>query len=142
MYVKGFRNFISQGNIVSLAIAVVIGSAFTAVVSALVADLITPLIAAIAGKPNFAGLKFTLHNSTFLYGSFINALLSFLIIAAVVYYVIVAPMVRITTRFQKHKEATTRDCPECLSTIPIAATRCMYCTTQVPPIAPVSPYSR
>jgi large conductance mechanosensitive channel len=137
--VKGFRNFISQGNIVSLAIAVVIGTAFTAVVSAAVADLITPLIAAIAGKPNFGGLMFTLHNSTFHYGLFINALLSFLIIAAVVYYLVVAPMVRLTARFQKKADATTRDCPECLSTIPIAATRCMYCTTQVPPVTPTVP---
>jgi large conductance mechanosensitive channel len=133
MYVKGFRNFIARGNLIDLAVAVVIGTAFTAVVTALVADLITPLIAAIAGKPNFSALKFTVHNSTFLYGSFINALLSFLIVAAVVYYLIVAPMAKVTALFRRQAEITTRDCPECLSTIPIAATRCMYCTTAVAP---------
>ncbi len=131
---KGFREFITRGNLLELAIAVVIGTAFTAVVTALVADLITPLIAAIAGKPNFSALKFTVNHSTFLYGSFINALLSFLIIAAVVYFLIVAPMARLTARFKKVAEVTTRDCPECLSTIPIAATRCMYCTTVVSPV--------
>jgi large conductance mechanosensitive channel len=131
--VRGFRGFITRGNLIELAIAVVIGTAFTAVVTALVADLITPLIAAIAGKPDFSKLTFTVNHSTFLYGSFINALLSFLIIAAVVYFLIVAPMTRITARFTKQAEATTRECPECLSTIPIAATRCMYCTTVVSP---------
>jgi large conductance mechanosensitive channel len=132
--VKGFRDFMSRGNLIELAVAVVIGTAFTAVVTALVADLITPLIAAIAGKPNFSALKFTVHNSTFLYGSFINAALSFAIIAAVVYFVIVSPMARVTARFQRNVEVTTRDCPECLSTIPIAATRCMYCTVGVAPV--------
>jgi len=132
--VKGFRNFLSRGSLIDLAVAVVIGTAFTAVVTALVADLITPLIAAIAGKPNFAALQFTVHKSTFLYGSFINAALTFLIVAAVVYYLIVAPMAKITARFQKAAEVTTRDCPECLSTIPIAASRCMYCTSQVAPV--------
>jgi large conductance mechanosensitive channel len=132
-YVKGFRTFISRGNLIDLAVAVVIGTAFTAVVTAIVADLITPLIAAIAGKPEFSKLTFTVHRSTFLYGSFINALLSFLIIAAVVYYLIVAPMAKISARFQKDVEVTTRDCPECLSTIPIAASRCMYCTAVVGP---------
>src|SRR5271169_1474590 len=123
MYVKGFRDFLSRGNIIDLAVAVVIGTAFTAVVTAVVADLITPLIAAIVGKPSFASLKFTVHNSTFLYGSFINALLTFLIVAAVVYYLIFAPMAKVSARFHKNVEVTTRDCPECLSTIPIAATR-------------------
>ena len=137
MSVKGFRNFITRGNLIELAVAVVIGTAFTAVVTAIVADLITPLIAAIGGKPNFASLKFTVHNSTFLYGNFINALLSFLIVAAVIYYLIIAPMTRITTRLARQVEITTRDCPECLSSIPIAATRCMYCTSQVPPVSPV-----
>jgi len=103
-------------------------------VTAVVADLITPLIAAIAGKPDFSRLTFTIHNSTFKYGAFFNALLSFLIIAAVVYYLIVAPMATITARFQRNVEATTRDCPYCLSTIPIAALRCMYCTSQVTPV--------
>lgn len=134
MYVKGFRNFISRGNLIDLAVAVVIGTAFTAVVTAIVADLITPLIAAIGGQHDFSGLTFTVHGSTFKYGAFINALLSFLIIAAVVYFLIVAPMAKITARFHREAEVTTRDCPECLSTIPIAATRCMYCTTVVAPV--------
>jgi large conductance mechanosensitive channel len=132
---KGFRNFISRGNLIDLAVAVVIGTAFTAVVAALVADLITPLIAAIAGQPSFGNLAFTIHKSTFKYGAFINALLSFLIVAAVVYYLIVAPMAKITARFQRKVEVTTRDCPYCLSTIPIAASRCMYCTSEVTPVA-------
>jgi large conductance mechanosensitive channel len=134
--VKGFRDFISRGNMIELAVAVVIGTAFTAVVTAVVVDLITPLIAAIVGKPDFSALMFKVHGSKFLYGSFINALLTFLIVAAVVYFLIVAPMAKITARFAKKVEATTRDCPECLSSIPIAATRCMYCTTQVAPVAP------
>jgi large conductance mechanosensitive channel len=137
--VKGFRAFINKGSLISLAIAIVIGTAFTAMVTALVGDLITPLIAAIAGQPNFSRLQFTVHHSTFLYGSFFNAVLSFLIIAAVVYYLIVVPQVKLTTRLTKTAEATTRDCPECLSTIPIAASRCMYCTVQLPPVNPPAP---
>jgi large conductance mechanosensitive channel len=131
--VKGFRDFITRGNLLELAVAVVIGTAFTAVVTALVADIITPLIAAIAGKPNFSALTFTIHHSEFLYGSFINAVLTFLIVAAVIYFLIVAPMAKIAARFARAVEITTRDCPECLSTIPIAATRCMYCTVPVVP---------
>ena len=131
---KGFREFISRGNLIELAVAVVIGTAFTAVVTAIVNDLITPLIAAIGGEPNFADLSFKLHGSTFKIGAFFNSLIAFLIIAAVVYYLIVAPMARLTARFQRQAEVTTRDCPECLSTIPIAATRCMYCTVAVPPV--------
>lgn len=131
---KGFRAFINRGNLISLAIAIVIGTAFTAMVTALVADLITPLIAAVAGKPNFGALQFTIHRSTFHYGLFFNAVLSFLIIALVVYYLIVAPSVKLTARLTKTAEATTRDCPECLSTIPIAASRCMYCTSAVAPV--------
>jgi large conductance mechanosensitive channel len=134
--VKGFRAFITKGNIISLAVAVVIGTAFTAVVTALVTDLITPLIAAVAGKKSFPALSFKVHNSTFLYGAFINAALSFLIIAAVVYFLLVAPMAKITARLARNVEATTRDCPECLSTVPIAASRCMYCTVQLAPVNP------
>ena len=138
---KGFRAFINRGNLISLAIAIVVGTAFTAMVTALVADLITPLIAAVFGKPNFSNLQFTIHKSTFHYGSFINAVLSFLLIAAVVYYLIVAPSVKLSARLTRHEEATTRDCPECLSTIPIAASRCMYCTSPVPPVNPAPPTS-
>jgi large conductance mechanosensitive channel len=137
--VKGFRQFLMQGNLIELAIAVVIGTAFTAIVTAIVKDLITPLIAAIGGKPNFGRLQFTVHNSTFAYGDFVNALVSFLIIAAVVYYLIVAPVGRLTTRLTRNRAATERDCPECLSAIPVAATRCKYCTAVVTPaIAPTA----
>ena len=131
---KGFRDFISRGNMIELAVAVVIGTAFTAVVTAVVVDLITPLIAAIGGEPDFSKIVFKVHGSKFLLGSFINALLAFLIIAAVVYFLIVAPMAKITARFAKQAAVTTRDCPECLSTIPIAASRCMYCTVPVAPV--------
>ncbi len=135
---KGFRDFISRGNLIDLAVAVVIGLAFTALVTAVVTDLITPIIAAMGGQPDFSGLRFTINHSTFRYGAFFNAVISFLIIAAVVYYLVVAPMAKVTARFRKEAEVTTRDCPECLSSIPVAATRCMYCTAQVPPVAPVT----
>jgi large conductance mechanosensitive channel len=140
--VKGFRKFLMRGNIIDLAVAVVIGTAFTAVVTALVADIITPLIAAIGGQPKFGGLSFTVNHSHFQYGLFINALLSFVIIAAVVYYLIVTPMTRITARFERNKAATTRECPECLSEIPVAAHRCMYCTAVVAPPPPPAPPAR
>ena len=130
----GLKQFLLRGNVLDLAVAVVIGGAFGAVVTALVKDLITPLIAAIGGKPDFSSLAFTLHKSTVRYGAFINALLSFLVIAAVVYFLIVAPMTRITARLTRHKEATERDCPECLSSIPVAARRCKYCTAVVMPV--------
>jgi large conductance mechanosensitive channel len=125
---SGFRKFLTRGNLIDLAVAVVIGVAFTAVVTALVTDIITPLIGAIGGKPDFKKLTFTVHHSTFLYGTFINALVAFLVIAAVVYFVIVAPAARLQARFTRNQEATTKECPECLSTIPIGARRCMYCT--------------
>ncbi|HLI37441.1 MAG TPA: large conductance mechanosensitive channel protein MscL [Streptosporangiaceae bacterium] len=130
---KGFRQFITRGNLIDLAVAVVIGTAFTAVVTAVVTDLITPLIAAIGGKPDFSSLTFRLHNSTFRYGSFLNALVSFLIIAAVLYFLVVSPMAKVTARLNRHKEATERACPECLSSIPVAAVRCKYCTAVVAP---------
>ena len=133
---KGFRDFITRGNLIDLAVAVVIGLAFTAVVTAVVADLITPLIAAIGGKPDFSSLTFRINHSAFKYGLFFNAVITFLIIAAVVYFLVVTPMAKVTARFVKKAEATTRDCPECLSSIPIAATRCMYCTTVVAPATP------
>lgn len=134
---KGFREFLLRGNLVDLAVAVVIGAAFGAVVTALVSDLITPLIAAIGGQPDFSALKFTVNGSTFRYGHFLNALIAFLIIAAVVYFLVVSPVARLLTYVQRKKEATERACPECLSDIPLAATRCRYCTAQVTPAAPV-----
>jgi len=132
--VRGFRQFLFRGNLIDLAVAVVIGVAFNAVVQALIADIITPLIAAIGGKPNFASLSFTVNKSHFLYGSFINAVLSFAIIAAVIYYLVVGPSDRLIAIRNRNKEATERDCPECLQSIPVNATRCMFCTAQVPPV--------
>ena len=132
---KGFRDFVVRGNVVDLAIAVVIGTAFGAVVTAIVKDLLTPLIAAIVGKPDFSTLSFTINNSRFLYGDVINALITFVAIAAVVYYVIVAPLNKLAQRRAKPAEVTTRECPECLSTIPKAAHRCSYCTSVVTPVA-------
>jgi large conductance mechanosensitive channel len=133
-HVKGFRDFLTRGNLIDLAVAVVIGTAFTAVVTAIVKDFITPLISAIwGGKKNFENLTFTVHGSTFNYGDLLNNVITFLIIAAVVYFLVVAPMAKLVLRLQRHKEATERDCPECLSSIPIAASRCKYCTIEVAP---------
>jgi large conductance mechanosensitive channel len=136
--VGGFRKFLFRGNLIDLAVAVVIGVAFNAVIQAFIADIITPLIAAAIGKPNFSALSFTVHKSHFLYGSFINSLLSFLIIAAVIYYVVVMPSTRITAIATRNKAATERDCPQCLQSIPVGATRCMFCTAEVPPVEPAS----
>ena len=132
---KGFKAFLLRGNLVQLAVAVVIGIAFNAVVLALVSDLVTPLIAAIGGQPNFGGLSFTLNHSLFHYGLFVNALVSFIVIAAVVYFLIVTPVTRVLAKTAREQEATQRECPECLSSIPIAATRCAFCTAVVPPVA-------
>jgi large conductance mechanosensitive channel len=129
---SGFRAFLLRGNVVDLAIAVVIGVAFGAVVTAFVKDLITPLIAAIGGQPDFSSLSFTINNSNFLYGDFINALVSFVIIAAVIYYFVVVPYNHLMSRYKPQPEpAPTRDCPFCLSNIPAAATRCPFCTSEL-----------
>ncbi len=133
---SGFRAFLLRGNVVDLAVAVVIGAAFGAVVAAFVADLITPLIAAIGGQPDFSKLTFTINHSKFLYGAFINALLAFLIIAAVVYFFVVMPYSRLMQRFHPQPEPSPeRDCPYCTSHIPEAASRCPFCTSQVEPVA-------
>ncbi len=135
---KGFRDFILRGNVVDLAIAVVIGVAFGNIVSALVKDLITPLIAALGGQPDFSTIYFTINNSKFMIGDFINSLLSFLIIAAVVYFFVVLPINRLMARFKPQASPTpetTRDCPYCLSKIPKAAIRCPNCTSQVERVA-------
>jgi large conductance mechanosensitive channel len=136
--VKGFRTFLLRGNLVDLAVAVVIGVAFNAVVQALVTDLITPLIAAIGGQPHFDKLTFTIHHSTFSYGLFLNAVISFVVIAAVIYFLVVTPVSKFLAMFDRNKEATERECPQCLSQIPVAAKRCMYCTSEVPPVAPAA----
>jgi large conductance mechanosensitive channel len=134
---RGFRKFLMQGNIIDLAVAVVIGVAFNAIVQALVRYMITPLITAITGsKKPFSGLSFTVHHSEFSYGEVINAALAFLVIAAVIYWLIVAPTAKLTALATRNKIATQRECPECTSTIPVAAKRCMYCTSEVPPVPP------
>jgi large conductance mechanosensitive channel len=134
---KGFREFILRGNLVDLAVAVVIGTAFGALVTALVSDFITPLIAAVGGQPDFSDLSFTINGSKFAYGHFINALLSFLIIAAVVYFFVVKPVSALLERFSPKKEVgEQRQCPECLSDIPAAARRCAFCTAEVTPVNP------
>lgn len=128
---RGFRDFVFRGNVIDLAVAVVIGAAFGAVVTAFVKDLLTPLIAAIFGKPDFSSLKFTLNGSEFLYGDFINALVAFLLIAAAVYFFVVVPMSSLMLRLNGPKAANKKSCPECLSEIPLAAKRCAFCTSPV-----------
>lgn len=128
---KDFKDFLLRGNLVSLAVAFVIGGAFAAVVTALVTDLFTPLIAAIGGNPDFSTLSFTLHHSTFLYGAFFNALIAFIVIAAVVFFFVVKPYNAFTARTAKDVPPTDRECPHCLSTIPLAASVCAHCTREV-----------
>ena len=138
---KEFREFILRGNLVDLAVAVVIGTAFGAVVAAFVKDLVTPLIAAIGGKPDFAGLAFTINDSRFLYGDFLNVLLAFLIIAAVVFFFVIKPVNALMARLQPAPavDVTTRPCPECISDIPITATRCAFCTAKVEAVSSPPP---
>ena len=127
---KDFRKFILRGNVVDLAVAVVIGAAFGAVVNSLVADLITPLIAAFGGQPDFSSLSFSINGSKLMYGSFINALLSFLILATVVFFFVVQPLNKLMGKLKPSDEVekpAERECPECLSGIPAAAKRCKYC---------------
>lgn len=132
---KGFKQFIMRGNVLDLAVAVVVGAAFGAVVTALVKDLITPLIAAIVGKPDFSAIQFQVNASKFLIGDFINALVSFLLISAAVYFFVVLPVNALLARLHRGEvppDPTTKECPECISTIPIRAKRCAFCTSPVP----------
>jgi large conductance mechanosensitive channel len=129
---KGFKQFLLRGNVVDLAVAVVVGGAFGVVVTALVKDLLTPLIAAVVGKPDFSAIVFTVNGSKFLLGEFLNALLSFVLIAAAVYFVVIMPMNAIAERRlrgQPPADPTTKACPECLSVVPIGARRCAFCTS-------------
>jgi large conductance mechanosensitive channel len=133
---KGFKQFLLRGNVIDLAVAVVIGGAFGAVVTALVKDLLTPLIAAVVGKPDFSAIKFTVNGSIFLIGDFINVLIAFLSVAAAIYFFVVVPVNTITARARRGQappDPTTKSCPECLSTIPIQARRCAFCTSIVSP---------
>jgi large conductance mechanosensitive channel len=131
---REFRSFILRGNLVDLAVAVVVGTAFTAVVNALVKDIVTPLIAAVGGKPDFGNLAFTINDSRFAYGDFLNALLTFLIVAAVMFFLVIKPVNLLMERLSTEPdvESPTRPCPECLSQIPRPATRCAFCTAAVP----------
>ena len=127
---KGFKQFILRGNVVDLAVGVVMGAAFGTVVNSLVKNFLTPLIGAIAKVPDFSGLAFTINHSKFMYGDLANAIISFLLVAAAVYFFVVTPMNALVSRMRKEAPAdpTTKKCPECLSEIPIDAKRCAHCT--------------
>jgi large conductance mechanosensitive channel len=137
-----FKKFVLRGNVVDLAVAVVVGIAFTAMVTAFVADIVTPLIAAIVGKPSFSNLSFTVHHSVFKYGSFVNAVMSFLIVATVVFFAVVVPLMALMRRLnvlpKEEPKPDARECPQCLSDIPVAARRCAFCTSEVPMAASTS----
>ncbi len=127
---KGFKTFLLRGNVVDLAVAVVIGAAFGAVVAALVKDLLTPLIAAMVGQPDFSAIVFTVNGSQFLIGDFINAVLAFVLVAAAIYFFVVMPINMIDERRRRGEappDPTTKKCPECLSEVPVAALRCAFC---------------
>jgi large conductance mechanosensitive channel len=130
---SGFGKFLMRGNVVDLAVAVVIGAAFGAVVTALVKDLVTPLVGALVGKPDFSAIGFTINNSRFAVGDFINAVVAFVLVAAAIYFFVVAPLNAMSERFKQPaaEPAPVRECPECLSEIPGAARRCKYCTAAV-----------
>src|SRR5215208_1976336 len=129
---NGFKQFMLRGNVIELAVAVVMGAAFTAVVTAFVADLLTPLIAAVVGKPDFSAIAVSVNGSKLMVGNFVNALLAFLMIAAAVYFFVVLPVNALTARMRRGEAApdpTTKKCPECLSEVAIAARRCAFCTS-------------
>ncbi len=130
----GFKKFLLRGNVVDLAIAVVIGAAFGAVVQALVKDIITPIIGIFGGLPDFSAWFFTINGSKFLIGDFINVVLAFVILALIIYYLVVLPVQKLMDRYKPEPPAapvTTKECPYCLSSIPANATKCAYCTSDV-----------
>ena len=131
---KGFREFVLRGNVVDMAVGVVIGAAFGTIVTAFVKDLLTPLIAALVGKPDFSAYSFEANGAKFLYGDFLNAVIAFLLIAAAVYYFVVVPVNALMARMKKEPPPAAPDkktCPECQSEIPIAARKCAFCTSAV-----------
>jgi large conductance mechanosensitive channel len=128
---KGFREFVLRGNVIDLAVGVVIGAAFGTVVTAFVKDLLTPVIAAIVQKPDFSGFFFAVNGAKFLYGDFLNAIISFLLIALAVYYFVVLPVNALMKRFEKQALPDKKKCPECESDVPITARRCAFCTSQI-----------
>ncbi|HZV48785.1 MAG TPA: large conductance mechanosensitive channel protein MscL [Candidatus Dormibacteraeota bacterium] len=129
---SGFRAFLLRGNVVDLAVGIVVGAAFGTLVQAFVRDLLTPLIAAVGGRPDFSALSFTLNRSVFRYGDFVDAVIAFVIVAAVLYYLVVLPYTALRARFEPPPRPAepTRRCPECLSEIPAAARRCAFCTSE------------
>ncbi|WP_370468359.1 large conductance mechanosensitive channel protein MscL [Streptacidiphilus sp. P02-A3a] len=133
---KGFRSFLLRGNVVDLAVGIVVGAAFTAVVNGFVKDFLTPIIGLLGGgTSNFSTGSFKVHGQTFNYGDFIGDAISFVMVAAVVYFCVVLPINTLHARFMPKQEplASTKDCPECLSEVPIAATRCAFCTVELAP---------
>jgi len=126
---KGFREFVLRGNVVDLAVGVVIGAAFGVVVTTFVKDLLTPIIAAVAGKPDFSSFYFEFNGAKFLYGDFLNAIISFLLIAAAVYYFVVLPVNTLMKRYEKQALPDKKKCPECQSDIPMDARKCAFCTS-------------
>ena len=133
---SGFRNFILRGNLVDLAVAVVIGTQFSGLVHQFVQSFVNPLLALAGGKPNFNSLVFKVGKSTFTYGAFLTEVISFIIAALVVYFILVLPTTRLLNRLQRHHAATNKDCPECTMSIPIAALRCPECTADLRDQAP------
>jgi large conductance mechanosensitive channel len=131
---EGFKQFLLRGNVVDMAVGIVVGAAFGTVVTAFVKDLLTPLIAAIVHAPDFSGIRFELNGSKLLVGDFVNAVVSFLIIAAAIYFAVVLPINTLVARTSKQPPATpaTKNCPECISEIPIQAKRCAFCTSTLP----------
>lgn len=131
---KGFKQFIFRGNVLDLAVAVMMGAAFSAVVTALVKDLLTPLIAAVAGAPDFSRIAVDVNGSKLLVGDFMNAVIAFLMVAVAIYFFVVLPVDRLTARLKRGEappEPTTKECPECLSDVPRAARRCAFCTSPI-----------
>jgi large conductance mechanosensitive channel len=131
-----FKQFLLRGNVIDLAVAFVVGAAFAALAQAAVADLLTPLVAAVFGQPDFSALSFTINGSTFRYGHFLNVLIAFVTVAFVVFFFVVKPINRLTelSRRRESPDPSTRKCPECLSEIPIDARRCAFCTSEVAPV--------
>jgi large conductance mechanosensitive channel len=132
--IKGFRDFILRGNVIDLAVAVIIGAAFTAIVTSFVTNIITPLIAALVGKPDFSALVAHVNGGAITYGTFLNSVISFVLLAAVVYFIIVVPMNYVMARAKRNvpvPDPTEKACKQCLSLVPIAATRCKFCTQPI-----------
>ncbi|MDX6740481.1 MscL family protein [Actinocorallia sp. A-T 12471] len=132
---SGLKSFLLRGNLVQLAVAVVVGAQFGALVTQFVKSFIDPLLALVGGNPNLDYLVFTIGDTKFPYGTFISVTITFIISATVVYFVLVAPMAKLLAYLDRGKEATERDCPACLSAVPVKAVRCKYCTSELQPVA-------